>query len=156
MGVVCNHESLQAQALNELRERVLKKSDRTQIEAKLTGLIYNLTVFLAFSPLRHACHYLAHPELGLIYDSILKPEAPKGEGLSQKILSCGVNFELRTPDSDFLRSTYKELTPAGQDILHMWTWLFLSFNRVPVSKRQALLDSVEMSQCTQLLLPKGS
>jgi len=107
MGVVCNPVSLQAQALNELRARVLKKSDRTQIEAKLTGLIYNLSIFLAFTPLRHACHYLAHPELGLIYDSVLKPDSPKGEGLSQKILACGLNFESRTPDSDLLRGTYK-------------------------------------------------
>ncbi|HEX5397428.1 MAG TPA: hypothetical protein VFY06_00070 [Verrucomicrobiae bacterium] len=155
MGVVCNSESLQAQALNELRARVLKKSDRTQIEAKLTGLIYNLSIFLAFTPLRHACHYLAHPDLALIYDAVLKPGSPKGEGLSLKILACGLNFELRTPDSDLLRSTYRELTPAGQDILHMWTWFFLSFNRVPVSKRQALLESVEMSKSVQLLLPKG-
>jgi hypothetical protein len=60
------------------------------------------------------------------------------------------------PDSDLLRSVYRELTPSGQDILHMWTWLFLSFNRFPVSKRQALLDAVEMSKSVQLLLPKGN
>jgi hypothetical protein len=60
------------------------------------------------------------------------------------------------PHSRLLRKTYNQLTPSGQDILHMWTWLFLSFNRVPVSKRQAILDSVEMASNVQLLLPKGS
>jgi hypothetical protein len=41
-------------------------------------------------------------------------------------------------------------------ILHMWTSFFLSFNRVPVTKKQAILESVGMATNTQLLLPKGS
>ena len=156
MGTVCSPESLQAQALNELRSRVLKKSDRAELEAKLTGLIYNLSLFLAFTPLRHACYYLAHPDLSLIYKDALKTNSPKGEALSHKILACGLNFELRSPDSDLLGSVYRELTPAGQDLLHIWTWLFLSFNQVHVQKRQAILESVEMSSNVQLLLPKGN
>jgi len=78
-----------------------------------------------------------------------------------------MNYSVIHPDSlsqpavlnrmhPYERLPYKELTPAGQDILHMWTWLFLSFNRVPVSKRQALLESVEMSKNVQLLLPRGN
>ena len=148
-------ESLQAQALNELRARVLKKSSRAELEAKLTGLIYNLSMFMTFTPLRHACYYLAHPDLSLIYRDVLKFNSPKGESLSQKILACGLNFELRSPDSDLLGSVYRELTPAGQDLIHLWTWLFLSFNRVHVTKRQAILESVNMSSNIQLLLPKG-
>jgi hypothetical protein len=64
-------------------------------------------------------------------------------------------FELRSPDSDLLRKTYHHLNSPGQDLLRVWTWLFLSFNRVPVSKRQAILESVEMKSNVQLLLPKG-
>ena len=55
-----------------------------------------------------------------------------------------------------LRETYNKLSPAGRDILHMWTWFFLSFNRVPVAKRQAILESVNMTSNVQLLLPKAS
>jgi hypothetical protein len=50
---------------------------------------------------------------------------------------------------------YKDLTPAGQDFLQMWSWLFLSFNRVSVAKKQAILESVDMAANTQLLLPKA-
>jgi hypothetical protein len=152
---VCSPESLQIQALNELKTRVLTKTSRAEIEAKLSGLIYNLSLFMAFTPLRHACYYLAHPDLRLIYRDVLNTSSPKGEALSQKILACGLNFELRSPDSDLLGNVYRELTPAGQDILHMWTWFHLSFNRVHVTKRQAILDSVGMSTKIQLLLPKG-
>jgi hypothetical protein len=154
LGVICSPESLQAQALNELRTRVLKKSDRVELEAKLSGLIYNLSLFMAITPLKHACYFLAHPDLKLIYQSVLKADSPKGEALSHKILACGLNFELRSPDSDYLGNVYRELTPAGQDLLHIWTWLFLSFNRVHVTKRQAILESVDMSSNVQLLLPK--
>ena len=155
MGEMCSPATLQAQALNELRTRVLKKSDRVELEAKLSGLIYNLTIFMAFTPLKHACYYLAHPDLGLIYDDVLKLNTPKGEALSHKILACGINYELRSPDSDLLSDVYRELSPAAKDILHMWTWLFLTYNRVTVSKRQAVLESVGMSSNIQLLLPKG-
>jgi hypothetical protein len=154
--VVCSPASLQSQALNALRSRVLKKSDRVELEAKLSGLIYNLSVFLAFSPLRHACYYLAHPELTLTYNSVLLLDSAKSEHLSLKVFACGFDFELRTPNSEQLRKVYRELTPAGQDILHMWTSFFLSFNRVHVAKKQAILESVEMASNTQLLLPKGS
>lgn len=153
---VCSPAALQSQALNALRSRVLIKSDRVELEAKLAGLVYNLSIFLAFSPLRHACYYLAHPELDITYNSVLRMDSAKSEHLSLKVLSCGLDFELRTPNSDQLRKVYRELTPAGQDILHMWTSFFLSFNRVPVAKKQAILESVEMSANTQLLLPKGS
>ena len=155
MSEVCSPAALQAQALNELRTRVLEKSDRVKLEAKLTGLIYNLSIFIAITPLKYACHYLAHPDLGIIYQDVLKLNAPKGEALSHKVLACGLNFELRQPDSDMLSKVYRELTPAGQDILHMWTWLFLSYNKVHVSKRQSILESVEMKSNIQLLLPKG-
>jgi hypothetical protein len=154
--VVCSPASMQSLALNALRNRVLKKTDRVELEAKLAGLIYNLSIFLAFSPLRHACYYLAHPELNLTYKSVLQLDSAKSEHLSLKVLASGLDFELRTPDSDQLRKVYRELTPAGQDILHMWTSFFLSFNRVPVAKKQAILESVEMATNTQLLLPKGS
>ena len=154
-GEVCSPASLQAEALNSLRERVLKKSDRVELEAKLTGLVYNLSIFLTFTPLRHACFYLAHPDLTLIYEQVLEPEA-RPDNLSLKLLRCGLNFELRAPDNQVLRKTYRSLTTAGQDILHLWTWIFLSFNRVPVSKRQAILESVEMKSNVQLLLPRGT
>lgn len=154
--LVSSPAALQSQALNALRSRVLKKSDRVELEAKLAGLIYDLSIFLAFSPLRHACYYLAHPELNLIYNGVLQVDSAKSEHLSLKVLACGLDFELRTPDSEQLRRVYRELTPAGQDILHMWTSFYLLFNRVPVSKKQAILESVEMTTHTQLLLPKGS
>lgn len=155
VGEVCSPASLQSQALYSLRERVLKQSDRVELEAKLTKLIYNLSIFMAFTPLRHACYYLAHPELTITYERVLQLDSPKPSNLSLKVLACGLDFELRSPDSNFLRKTYRQLTPAGQDILHMWTWFFLSFNRVPVSKRQAILESVDMTSNVQLLLPKG-
>lgn len=154
MGEVCSPASLQTQALNALRERVLKKSTRVELEAKLTGLIYNLSVFLAFVPLRHACHYLAHPDLSLIYQDVLRLHAPKSEALSHKVLGCGLHFELRSPDTDLLRKVYHQLSPPARDVLHMWTCFFLSFNRVTVTKRQAILDSVDMSSNVQLLLPR--
>jgi hypothetical protein len=153
--VVCSPAALKNEALNALRERVLTKTDRVELEAKLTGLIYNLSIFLAFTPFKHACYYLAHPELALTYQRVLGTNSSKAENLSHKVLACGLDFELRSPDSDLLRKTYHQLSPAGQDILHMWTWFFLSFNRVPVSKRQAILESVEMKSSIQLLLPKG-
>ncbi len=154
-GEVCSPAALQAEALNSLRERVLKKSDRVELEAKLTGLIYNLSIFLTFTPLRHACFYLAHPDLTLTYQQVLEPKSPKTNNFSLEVINCGLNFELRSPDNQLLRKTYRQLTAAGQDVLHVWTWLFLSFNRLPVPKRQAILESVEMTSNVQLLLPKG-
>ena len=153
---VCNPTSLQSQALNALRDRVLKESDRVQLEAKLAGIIYNLSLFLAFSPLRHACYYLAHPELTLTYKKVLQLDREKSEQASFDMLACGLEFELRTPNSSKLRKLHRELSPAGQDLLRMWTAFFLSFNRVPVSKKQSILESVQMAGNTQLLLPSGS
>jgi len=154
MGEICSPAAVQAHAVNELRTRVLKKSDRFQLEAQLTGLTYNLTLFLTLTPLRHASFYLAHPDLKLIYQDVLRTSSHKRERLSHKVLACGLHFELRSPDIDLLRKVYHELTPPGKDILHLWTWLYLSFNKVPVTKRQAILDSVGMSSSVQLLLPR--
>jgi hypothetical protein len=132
----------------------LKKSDRAKLEAALTGLIYNLSIFMTFAPLRHACFFLAHPDLAIIYGKVLG-EDEKNSNLSHRLLECGLNFELRSPDSQVLQKTYRQLPAAGRDILHVWTWLFLSFNRVQVPKRQAILESVEMASSVQLLLPSG-
>src|SRR6185503_10549609 len=49
MGEICSPAAVQAHAVNELRTRVLKKSDRFQLEAQLTGLTYNLTLFLTLT-----------------------------------------------------------------------------------------------------------
>ena len=111
---------------------------------------------MAFTPLRHACFYLAHPELAITYQQVFGNGEPESGKLSYQVLACGLNFELRAPDGHFLGKTYGQLNPAGQDILHIWTWIFLTFNRVPVSKRQSILSSVEMTKSVQLLLPKGS
>jgi hypothetical protein len=156
MGEVCSPAILQSEALNSVRERVLKKSDRVALEAKLTGLIYNLSIFMTFTPLRHACFYLAHPDLAITYQRVLDVGRGNSKELSYKVLARGLEFELRSPDSQRLGKTYRELTSAGQDILHVWTWFFLSYNRVPVSRRQALLESIDMTSNVQLLLPKGS
>jgi hypothetical protein len=153
-GEICSPAALQAEALNALRDRVLKKSDRVKLEAALTGLVYNFSIILAFTPLRHACFFLAHPDLAITYEKALGDDA-KGSSLSNRLLECGLKFELRSADSELLRKTYRQLPATGQDILHVWTWLFLSFNRLQVPKRQAILESVEMASSVQLLLPKG-
>jgi hypothetical protein len=149
--------SLQSQAVNELQGKVLGTTNRVELETKLIGVLYNLSLVFVFFAVRHACFYLAHPDLILIYQRLLKMEDPKTADLSANVLACGVLFEMRSPDSDFLRKVFnrRELTSAGQDFLQMWTWLFLSFNRVPVVKRQSILESVDMTTSTQLLLPKN-
>jgi hypothetical protein len=155
LGEVCSVASLQSQALNELREKVLKTSNREELEVKLAKVLYNLSIFFVFLAIRHACFYLAHKDLTLIYQRLLRLENSKPEDLSLNVLACGLFFELRSPDPDLLRKVYKDLTPAGQDFLQMWSWLFLSFNRVSVAKKQAILESVDMAANTQLLLPKA-
>jgi hypothetical protein len=111
---------------------------------------------MAFTPLRHACFYLAHPELSITYQQVLGDALSKSDNISYQVLSCGLDFELRSPNSHSLGKIYKQLSPAGQDILHIWTWIFLFFNRVQVSKRQSILACVEMTNNIQLLLEKGS
>ncbi len=152
---VCSPAALQMQGLNELRERTLKNTDRIELETKLIGIIHNLFIFLTFAPLKYACSFLAHPELLLTYRRIFQLDNPKAVNLAYSLLACGLDFELRTPDSHMLHKTYRKLTPAGKDILHLWVSTFLSYNRVPVSKKQAILDSVDMASSKQLLLDKG-
>jgi hypothetical protein len=153
---MCRPAALKAEALNSMRERSLKETDRVKIEAKLTGLVYSLNLVMVFLPIRHACFFLAHPELTLTYQDVLDLNSPKLQNISQQFLACGLDYELRTPDPRFLRKTYRQLNPAGQDLLHFWTWMFLSFNRVAVTKRQAILEGLDMKSTTQLLLPQGT
>ncbi len=152
---ICGPAALQNAALSGLQGKVLKQNDRAEIEAKLSGLIYSLSVFLAFSPIRHACHFLAHPDLELTYKRVLQKGPDDHERTTLALLECGLDFELRSPNIERLRKAYKDLPLASQDILHLWTSIFLNFNRVPVSKRQAILDSVDMSHSRQLLRPNG-
>jgi hypothetical protein len=148
--------ALQADALNTIEDKVLKQSDRAKIEAALAGLVYHIRIFTVHIPLRHACFYLANPELEITYNEVLGFKTPKNQTPSQKTLACGINFALRSPNVDLLRSTYHNLPEAGQDLMRIWTSIYLSFNQVAVTKRQAMLESVEMTSSIQLLLPKGS
>jgi hypothetical protein len=147
--------ALQSQVLNAVRDNVLKTDNRADLEAKLTGLIYNMSVFMCFTTLRHSCYYLAHPDLSLIYPDVLRVESRKDEDLSFRLLYAGLHFEMRSPDIAFIRKMYPDLPPGGKDLLHMWTWLFLSFNKVTASKRQGLLEAANMAANVQLLLPRG-
>ena len=138
-GEVCGPAALKAMALAQLRERVLKKVNRVELEAKLSGLIYGISHFLVFAVLRHACYYLAHPDLSLVYQGLLRLDSSESGALTHQVLACGLQFELRSPDAQLLRKVYRRLTPSGQDILRTWAWFFLWYNRVLVSKRQAIL-----------------
>ena len=147
--------ALQADALSSIEDKILKQSDRAKIEAALAGLIYCMRIFTAHIPLRHACFYLVNSELEITYNEVLGFKTPKSQTPSQKTLACGINFALRSPNVDLLRSAYRDLPPAGQDLLRVWTTIYLSFNKVAIKKRQAMLESVEMTSSIQLLLPKG-
>ena len=156
LNKILSTAALQADALSSIEDKVLKQSDRAKIEAALAGLVYHIRIFTVHIPLRHACFYLANPELEITYNEVLGFKTPKSQTPSQKTLACGINFALRSPNVDLLRSAYNDLPPAGQDLLRIWTSVYLSFNKVAVTKRQAMLESVEMSSSTQLLLPKES
>ena len=152
---VCNTEVLKGVAINTIRNRYLKQDNKLAIESKLAGVVYNMTLFMIWSPLRHACHYLAHPDLRLTYEIVLDPSKSPVDGQSLQLISCGLDYELRTPNAKDLKRLYKDMTPAGRDILHLWTTFFISFNKVTATKKQAILESVDMGSNKQLLLPKA-
>jgi len=156
MTELYNPMALKNLALAQLRDSVLKAGNRAELEAKLSGIIYGLLHLLVFSALRHACCFLAHPDLALTYQKLLNVDSEDPRFLTQKLITCGLNFELRSPNAGSLERVCGSLTPAGQDILRTWAWMFLWYNRVSVSKRQAILESLEMTPAAQLLLPKAT
>jgi hypothetical protein len=153
---VCGPANLKAQALAQLRSKVLKKGNRAELEAKLSGLMYAISQLMVFVTLRHACFFLGHPDLALVYKDLLRPDEDEPGLLTERVLACGLNFELRCPSSDELYDVCRDLSSTGQDLLRTWAWFFLWYNRVPVAKRQAILESLDMSPAAQLLLPKGA
>ena len=112
-GEVCGPAALKAMALAQLRERVLKKVNRVELEAKLSGLIYGISHFLVFAVLRHACYYLAHPDLSLVYQGLLRLDSSESGALTHQVLACGLQFELRSPDAQLLRKVSPRPHPLG-------------------------------------------
>jgi hypothetical protein len=149
---ICAPASLKSQALNQVREKVLQKTNRAEIETKLTGMIYNFALCVTYTILKHACSSLAHPDLTLIYEAVLKPDGSEIEGMSHRVLNCGIDFELRAPHVARIEKVFSELTPVGRDLLRVWVWFYLSFNRVAMSRRQAMLEAVDITPTKQLLL----
>jgi hypothetical protein len=108
-----------------------------------------------FNVFRHTSYYLAHPDLTLVYQRLIAIDPRQPGTLSHQVLGCGIQFALRNPDPAVLGKVFTQLTPAGQDLLRTWAWLFLWYNRIPVMKRQSILETLGMKASVQLLLPKG-
>lgn len=151
----CSPLALAPQLVASVRERVLKTASRTKIELELTGLACQLSQFIVFSVFKYSCTYLSHPDLVLIYRRFLPPATDIEPKDSYRVLDCGLSFELRDPDPRRLESVYRELPAIAQGFVRMWARIFLWFNRLPVTKRQALLSALEMGGHKQLLLPHG-
>lgn len=149
----CSPLALAPHVVASARGRSFKHASRTEIELELAGLACQLSQFIVFAVFRYSCIYLAHPDLVLAYQRLLPPASDIKPSDSYRLMECGLRFELRDPDPTRVRAAYRELPWIGQGFLRMWARLFLWFNRLPVTKRQALLASVEMERQTQLLLP---
>ena len=151
----CSPLALAPQLVASVRVRVLKHASRTEIELQLAGMACQLSQFIVFAVFKYSCAYLAHPDLVLVYRRFLPPATDIKPTDSYRLLDCGIRFELRDPNPTHLSSVYPELPAVAQGFLRMWARIFLWFNQFPVTKRQALLTTLEMGGHTQLLLPHG-